>query len=165
MEMIVQQGWRDAAAIGYVAALQQYGLEVLARGIGNPPQNKTKFAVLGDRFHAPTGTDATSVVIYPHRDRIGLLEDILHLISRDGGLNLSSIHSRPDTKGGFRFYIEVEGHAEDLAVARCWRRWNDPWLPMASKCESLRVSAADVQRAAPPYHWLDWRHGTDGSLV
>ena len=119
MEMIVQQGWRDAAAIGNAAALQQYGLEVLAQGIGNPPQNKTKFAVLGDRYHAPTGTDATSFVIYPHRDRIGLLEDILHLISRESGLNLSSIHSRPDTKGGFRFYIEVEGHAEDLAVARC----------------------------------------------
>jgi prephenate dehydratase/prephenate dehydrogenase len=119
MEMIVQQGWRDAAAIGHAAALQQYGLDVLAQGIGNPPQNKTKFAVLGGSFHAPTGTDATSFVIYPHRDRIGLLEDILHLISRDGGLNLSSIHSRPDTKGGFRFYIEVEGHAEDVAVARC----------------------------------------------
>jgi prephenate dehydrogenase len=119
MEMIVQQGWRDAAAIGNAAALQQYGLELLARGIGNPPQNKTKFAVLGDRYHAPTGTDATSFVIYPHRDRIGLLEDILHLISRESGLNLSSIHSRPDTKGGFRFYIEVEGHAEDAAMARC----------------------------------------------
>jgi prephenate dehydrogenase len=119
MEMIVRQGWRDAAAIGHAAALQQYGLEVLARGIGNPPQNKTKFAVLGDRYHVPTDTDATSFVIYPHRDRIGLLEDILHLISREGGLNLSSIHSRPDTKGGFRFYIEVEGHVEDVAVAHC----------------------------------------------
>jgi prephenate dehydrogenase len=119
MEMIVQEGWRDAAAIGSATALEQYGLEVLARGIGNPPQNKTKFAVLSDHFHAPTGTDATSFVIYPHRDRIGLLEDILHLISRDSGLNLSSIHSRPDTKGGFRFYIEVEGHAEDLAVTHC----------------------------------------------
>jgi prephenate dehydrogenase len=119
MEMIARQGWRDAAAIGHAAALQQYGLEVVAWGIGNPPQNKTKFAVLGDRYHAPTGTDATSFVIYPHRDRIGLLEDILHLISRESGLNLSSIHSRPDTKGGFRFYIEVEGHVEDVAVAHC----------------------------------------------
>jgi prephenate dehydrogenase len=119
MEMIVRQGWRDAAAIGSAAALQRYGLEVLARGIGNPPQNKTKFAVLGDHYHTPTGTDATSFVIYPHRDRIGLLEDILHLISRESGLNLSSIHSRPDTKGGFRFYIEVEGHAQDVVVARC----------------------------------------------
>jgi prephenate dehydrogenase len=119
MEMIVREGWRDAAAIGNASAIQQYGLEILARGIGNPPQNKTKFAVLGDRYHAPTGSDATSFVIYPHRDRIGLLQDILHLISRESGLNLSSIHSRPDTKGGFRFYIEVEGHIEDTAVAHC----------------------------------------------
>jgi prephenate dehydrogenase len=119
MEMIVREGWRDAAAIGNASAIRQYGLEILARGIGNPPQNKTKFAVLGDRYHAPTGSDATSFVIYPHRDRIGLLQDILHLISRESGLNLSSIHSRPDTKGGFRFYIEVEGHVEDAAVAHC----------------------------------------------
>jgi prephenate dehydrogenase len=119
MEMIAQQGWRDAAAIGNAAALQQYGLEVLARGIGNPPQNKTKFAVLVDRYHARTGSDATSFVIYPHRDRIGLLQDILHLISRESGLNLSFIHSRPDTKGLFRFYMEVEGHIEEAAVAHC----------------------------------------------
>jgi prephenate dehydrogenase len=119
MEMIAREGWRDAAAIGNASAIQQYGLEILARGIGNPPQNKTKFAVLGDRYHAPTGSDATSLVIYPHRDRIGLLQDILHLISRESGLNLSSIHSRPDTKGGFRFYMEVEGHLEDPAVAQC----------------------------------------------
>jgi prephenate dehydrogenase len=119
MEMIVQQGWRDAAAIGNAAAIQQYGLEVLERGIGNPPHNKTKFAVLGDRYHPPTGTDATLFVVYPHRDRIGLLQDILHSISRDSGLNLSSLHSRPDTKGAFRFYFEVEGHIEDPAVAGC----------------------------------------------
>src|SRR5919197_3662013 len=119
MELIVQQGWRDAAAIGHESTLRQYGLEVLAHGIGNPPQNKTKFAVLGDRYHEHTGIDATSFVIYPHRDRIGLLQDILHIISRESGLNLSSIHSRPDTKGGFRFYMEVEGHIEDAAVAQC----------------------------------------------
>ena len=119
MELIVRQGWRDAAAIGRESTLRQYGLEVLARGIGNPPQNKTKFAVLGDHYHEHTGIDATSFVIYPHRDRIGLLQDILHLISRESALNLSSIHSRPDTKGGFRFYMEVEGHIEDAAVAQC----------------------------------------------
>ena len=119
MALIVQQGWRDAAAIGHESTLRQYGLEVLARGIGNPPQNKTKFAVLGDHYHEYTGIDATSFVIYPHRDRIGLLQDILHIISRESGLNLSSIHSRPDTKGGFRFYMEVEGHIEDAAMAQC----------------------------------------------
>ena len=119
MEMIIQQDWRDAAAIGNATALESYGLGVLARGIGNPPQNKTKFAVLGKGYHARTGVDATSFVIYPHRDRIGLLQDILHIISRESGLNLSSLHSRPNTNGTYRFYFEVEGHVEDPPVASC----------------------------------------------
>jgi prephenate dehydrogenase len=119
MELIVQQGWRDAAAIGNAAALEHYGLEVVARGIGNPPQNKTKFAVLGHHSHARTGVDATSLVIYPHRDRIGLLQDLLHIISREHGLNLSSLHSRPNTNGTYRFYFEVEGHIDEPPVASC----------------------------------------------
>lgn len=119
METILQQGWHDAAAIGSESALRQYGLEVLQRNIGNLPHNKTKFVVLGDRYHERTGVDASAFVIYPHRDRLGLLQDILHIISHDSGLNLSAIHSRPDTKGGFRFYMEVEGHLEDAAVAGC----------------------------------------------
>jgi prephenate dehydrogenase len=159
MQLIVEQEWRDAAAIGSAEALQQYGLEVIARGIGNPPQNKTKFAVLGDDFHARTGTDATSFVIYPHRDRIGLLEDILHFISRDGGLNLSSIHSRPDTKGGFRFYIEVEGHAEDRAVARCLAAMEHS---LAADGVEVRVFGAYPRRMfnAPQLHTIGLIGGT-----
>ena len=90
--------------------------------IGNVQRNKTRFAVLGtaaEVYHAPTGNDATALVIYPHRDRIGLLEDILTVLSKSYGLNLSSIHSRPDTRGAFRFYMEVEGHLEDPSVAAC----------------------------------------------
>ena len=49
----------------------------------------------------------------------GLLEDILSVLSKAYGLNLSSIHSRPDTRGAFRFYMEVEGHLEDPTVAAC----------------------------------------------
>src|ERR671936_1777250 len=116
---------------------------MLARGIGTPPHNKTKFAVLGDRYHERTGVDATSFVIYPHRDRIGLLEDILHRISRESGLNLSSIHSRPDTKGGFRFYIEVEGHAEDIVVARCLAAMDQS---LASDDVEVRVRGAYPRR-------------------
>src|SRR5919109_2769514 len=159
MEMIVRQGWPDAAAIGNATTLQQYGLEVLAGGIGNPPQNKTKFAVLGQRYHPPTGTDATSFVIYPHRDRIGLLEDILHLISRESGLNLSSIHSRPDTKGGFRFYIEVEGHAEDMAVARCLAAMD---RSLASDDVEVRVFGAYPRRMfnEPRLHTIGLIGGT-----
>lgn len=122
MEAIVTAHLRDAAAIGSPAALAQYGLHILARDIGNVQRNKTRFAVLGtaaEGYHPPTGNDATALVIYPHRDRIGLLEDILGVLSRAHGLNLSSIHSRPDTRGAFRFYMEVEGHLEEPTVAAC----------------------------------------------
>jgi prephenate dehydrogenase len=122
MQMIVAERWQDAAAIGSPLALQQYGLHILDRDIGNAKRNKTRFAVLGpatEGHHPRTGRDATALVIYPHRDRIGLLEDILAVVSRTYGLNLSSIHSRPDTLGAFRFHIEVEGHLEDPPVAAC----------------------------------------------
>ena len=122
MEAIITARLSDAAAIGSLQALQQYGLHILAQDIGNVQRNKTRFAVLGaaaEAYHAPTGNDATALVIYPHRDRIGLLEDILAVLSKAYGLNLSSIHSRPDTRGAFRFYMEVEGHLEDPTVAAC----------------------------------------------
>ena len=122
MQQIVAQHQHDAAAIGSAAALQHYGLHVFARDIGNIKHNKTRFAVLGARretYHAATGRDATALMIYPHRDRIGLLEDILAVISKKHRLNLSSIHSRPDTLGAFRFHIEVAGHLDDPAVAAC----------------------------------------------
>lgn len=122
MELIVAERRQDAAAIGSPVALQQYGLHILDRDIGNVKHNKTRFAVLGpaaEGHHLRTGRDATALVIYPHRDRIGLLEDILSVVSRTHGLNLSSIHSRPDTLGAFRFHIEVEGHLQDPAVAAC----------------------------------------------
>jgi prephenate dehydrogenase len=122
METIVRERLQDAAAIGSPVALQQYGLHVLDRDIGNVKRNKTRFAVLGPAaagHHPRTGRDATALVIYPHRDRIGLLEDILSVVSRTYSLNLSSIHSRPDTRGAFRFHIEVEGHLDDAPVASC----------------------------------------------
>lgn len=122
MQRIATERLADAAAIGSLSALQQYGLHIVEQNIGNIKHNKTRFAVLGpvsQGYHPRTGSDATALVIYPHRDRLGLLEDILSVVSRTYNLNLSSIHSRPDTLGAFRFYIEVEGHLADPPVAAC----------------------------------------------
>jgi prephenate dehydratase/prephenate dehydrogenase len=119
MEEIVRHQLQDAAAIGSEWALQNYGLRILERNIGNVKHNKTRFAVLGDQYHTRTGRDTTSLVIYPHRDRVGLLEEILSIISKQYRINISSLHSRPDTKGRFRFYMEIEGHLDDAAVSGC----------------------------------------------
>ena len=122
METIAAQRLTNAAAIGSETALKQYGLHVLDRDIGNVKHNKTRFAVLGHAsapHHPRTGRDATAFALYPHRDRLGLLNDILAAISHTHKLNLSSIHSRPDTRGAFLFHMEVEGHLEDESVAAC----------------------------------------------
>lgn len=110
------------AAIASVEALEQYGLDVVAKDIGNVPDNKTRFAVLGRRdevYTQPPGPSATSLVIYPPSDRVGILEEILGVISRDHAVSLSSIHSRPDQRGAFRFFLELEGHQENANVRQC----------------------------------------------
>jgi prephenate dehydrogenase len=122
IQTIVSEQLQDAAAIGSEQAMARYGLPILARNIGNVNNNKTRFTLLGPTSatdRAPTGKDATTFVVYPPSDRMGILEEILSVISRQYRLNLSSIHSRPDTRGAFRFYMEIEGHVEDAAVAAC----------------------------------------------
>ena len=97
MEAIITECLYHAAAIGSPQALQQYGLHILARDIGNVQHNKTRFAVLGaaaEAYHGPTGNDATALVIYPHRDRIGLLEDISRCSAKHtGSISRPSIHA------------------------------------------------------------------------
>ena len=122
MQTIVSEQLQDAAAIGSAQAMAQYHLPILARDIGNVNNNKTRFTLLGPSTaddHVPTGKDATTFVIYPPSDRRGILEEILAVISREYHLNLSSIHSRPDTRGAFRFYMEIEGHLSEPEVAAC----------------------------------------------
>lgn len=122
VESVVREGDKRVAAIGSVRAMERYELPVVARDIGNVANNKTRFVLLGPAslgVRAATRKDATAFVVYPPSDRVGILQDILDVVSNRHGLNLSSIHSRPDTRGGFRFYMEVEGHLEDPMVADC----------------------------------------------
>lgn len=122
MQQVATAKKSGMAAIGSPASLSHYGLSIVARNIGNISNNKTRFVVLGPRqtlAHIPTGADATALVVYPHRDRIGLLQQILYVVSHTHGLSCSAIHSRPDTRGAFRFYLEIEGHEQQGAMAAC----------------------------------------------
>ena len=121
-EQVRNAGDPTQAAVASPAAIAHYGLDLVDSHIGNLRDNKTRFAILGSPDPAnfvATGNDATACVIYPPGDRVGILEEILAVISRDHGLSLSSIHSRPDRRGAFRFYIELEGHLNDEAVRSC----------------------------------------------
>jgi prephenate dehydratase len=121
MQMISEGGLQDAAAIGREDSFAEYGLQVIASNIADIKDNKTRFIVLGPGSYQsePTGKDVTSIVVYPHRDRVGLLEDILDVISSKYSLNMSSLQSRPDERGGYRFYIDLEGHISDPRMLDC----------------------------------------------
>ncbi len=127
---------RHAGVIAAPSTLAALGFIVLDEDISDLLGNKTRFALLrrGDitskdgqlkliSDRGPTLKDdqtyTTSVVISPGRDRQGLLCEILEVISIKHRVNLSSIHSRPDAKGGFVFHLDLEGHLGDVQVNEC----------------------------------------------
>ncbi|HUP86792.1 MAG TPA: prephenate dehydratase [Acidimicrobiales bacterium] len=111
------------AALGTALAARLYGLEVLAAGVEDHPDNSTRFvSVARSGIPAPTGHDKTSIVLFQASDRPGNL----HLISaqfaaRD--INLTKFESRPTKKslGDYCFIIDFSGHVADEIVADCLR--------------------------------------------
>ncbi len=82
-------------------------------------QDKVRYIVLGLEASEPSGIDVTTLAVYPRRDRVGILSSLTRLISLEAGLNMNSIQSRPDGKGQFIFFIDIEGHIEEPRVKRC----------------------------------------------
>ncbi len=111
------QEFPEMAAVAGAGAAEKYGLKVLAREIQDGSENVTRFAVVGRMMPPATGRDKTSLAIYLQRDRPGALYEILReFASRE--INLTRIESRPSRKalGDYYFYIDLEGHKDDLKV-------------------------------------------------
>ena len=112
--IIKEQAMLYAAAIASKEALLKQGLEVLAEDIC--PNNRTKFIILGNDATNSTGDDKTLIALHPHiRDKPGVLSGILSVISALD-INLDYVQSRPDGKGGYYFYVELNGHEKDERV-------------------------------------------------
>lgn len=114
---------KSLAAVGNPRAMERYGLPIIEKNISND-NNKMRFVLLARREHgvrAPTGRDTTSVLITPPADRAGLLREALDIINGQFDLNVSALYSRPDKRGGLRFFLDLEGHVDDEPVASCLR--------------------------------------------
>ena len=107
-----------AAAIASRQAGVHYGLDVLAEKIEDVAGNTTRFAVIGHADATRTGKDKTAIM-FEIEHRPGGLADALS-IPKKQKLNLTWIESFPLPGGerGYIFFVELEGHREDLRVRR-----------------------------------------------
>ncbi|MEY2341620.1 prephenate dehydratase [Acidithiobacillus sp. IBUN Pt1247-S3] len=106
----------QAAAISTLAAAQHAGLEVLAQGIEDNPENSTRFWVIGKIPTRSTGTDKTSIVV-GGAHRAGSLHALLAPFAQ-AGISLTRIESRParSARWQYVFYLDFLGHQQDADV-------------------------------------------------
>ena len=107
-----------AAAIASLQAGVHYALDILAEQIEDNPSNTTRFAVIGGESCPPTGNDRTAI-LFQVEHRPGALAEAMNVFKRNR-LNLTWIESFPipGEKRGYLFFVELEGHEQDLRLRR-----------------------------------------------
>ncbi len=107
-----------SAAIASRQAGIHHGLSILAEHIEDIAGNTTRFAVIGHADAKRTGRDKTALM-FEIKHRPGGLADALAIPKRQK-LNLTWIESfpLPGEKRGYIFFVELDGHRDDLRVRR-----------------------------------------------
>lgn len=107
----------SSAAIAGDMAAEHYGLNILFANIEDDANNTTRFLVIGQHDAGPSGKDKTSLVCSAP-NRPGAVHALLQPFAEQG-VSMSKLESRPSRTGlwEYVFYIDVEGHREDPAVA------------------------------------------------
>jgi chorismate mutase/prephenate dehydratase len=108
----------ESAAIAGEVAAELYGLHILESNIEDEPDNTTRFLIIGRHPVGSTGADKTSLLIST-RNSPGALYNTLEPFARFS-ISMSKIESRPSRRGAwdYVFFIDVEGHRQDEALAQ-----------------------------------------------
>jgi prephenate dehydratase len=114
----VANGHADAAVTTVLAAAR-HGLEVLAAGVVDEPNARTRFVLAGPVGPPPrrTNADRTSVVLRLDNVPGALASALTEFAIRD--IDLTRIESRPTRTelGTYIFFLDCVGHVDDAPVA------------------------------------------------
>ncbi len=113
----------NSAAIASSFAASLYDLQVVESHIEDHRENATHFFIIGPYRPGATGSDKTSL-LFAVEDAPGALYKMLRPLA-ERNLNLTRIVSRPMKTVAWRylFFVDLDGHRDDPAVAAPWRRW------------------------------------------
>jgi prephenate dehydratase len=110
---------RADAGVSTALAARRYGLDILAEGIVDEPNARTRFVLVGCPGPPPprTGADRTSVVLQIDNSPGALVAAMSEFGIRD--IDLTRIESRPTRTGlgSYMFFLDCVGHIDDSAVA------------------------------------------------
>lgn len=121
-----------SAAIGHKALAAMFGLNVLARGIEDLPDNWTRFVVVGRKPATGGNRDKTSL-LFTVPDKPGALVGVLAALSTHG-INMKKLESRPmrGEKWKYVFFVDLEC---DLGRDEYAKALAD----VAASCHTMRI--------------------------
>lgn len=103
-------------------AAELYNLKIIKSDIQDEKNNFTRFFIINETDSPKTGSDKTSLAVYPQEDRPGLLWEILGIFAKRK-INLTRIESRPSKSklGEYIFFIDIQGHRKDKLIKQAFQ--------------------------------------------
>jgi 3-deoxy-7-phosphoheptulonate synthase len=180
-EIVARENSPGLAAIAARPAADAHGLVALAERIEDDPTNQTRFltftrAEVGEGLRSPGQNryKTSLIVLVDHKP--GMLALTLQAFGARG-VNLMALQSRPERSAPwtYRFYVDVEGAADDPRVAEALEEIEalavklivlgsyEAWTEGSRLSAPVPLPAHRVEKPAVPL--VDRRRHPDGSIV